>query len=129
MLKSVINGDEATIQRLEEPYPSNCYNHGKLAKQTRKVAPQNAAAAHRLAQWYFKGEEGLSQDLELALKWERVAAERGCADAQASLGVGYLQGDMGLQVDHAIAIAWFGKAALQGRPLPTYTSPFCVSLT
>ena len=46
----------------------------KLAKQTKKVAPQNAAAAHRLAGWYGKGEEGVSQDTELALTWERQAA-------------------------------------------------------
>lgn len=36
ILKSVINGDEATINRLEEPYPTDCYNHGRLAKQTQK---------------------------------------------------------------------------------------------
>ena len=93
----------------------------KLAKQARKVAPQDAAAAHRLAGWYFRGEEGLSQDYVLALKWERVAAELGCADAQFELGVGYSQSTtMGLQVDHAIAFAWFRKAALQGRAFPTF---------
>ena len=33
ILKSSINGkDEAVINRLEEPYPTECYNHGKLAK-------------------------------------------------------------------------------------------------
>jgi len=101
----------------------------KLAKQTRKVAPQNAAAAHRLARWYAKGEEGLSQDTELALTWERQAAELGCADAQCELGVGYLDGHAGMQVDHAIAFAWLQKAALQGRAYPTYTSPFFSSLT
>jgi len=31
-LKSTINGDEAVINRLEEPYPTECYNHGKLSK-------------------------------------------------------------------------------------------------
>lgn len=36
VLKSVVNGDEATIHRLEEPYPTECYNHGKLAKQSQK---------------------------------------------------------------------------------------------
>jgi len=95
----------------------------KLAKQTRKVAPQDAAAAHRLALWYAKGEEGLSQDLELYVEWERVAAERGFADAQYELGAMHKHGVMGVQVDHAIAFAWFRKAALQGRALlRTYTS-------
>ena len=36
MLKSTINGDEAVINRLVEPYPTECFNHGKLAKQTQK---------------------------------------------------------------------------------------------
>jgi len=36
VLKSVINGDEAMINRLDEPYPTECYNHGKLATQTQK---------------------------------------------------------------------------------------------
>lgn len=36
ILKSTINGDEAVIHRLEEPYPTECYNHGKLARQTQK---------------------------------------------------------------------------------------------
>jgi hypothetical protein len=91
----------------------------KLAKQTRKVAPQNAAAAHRLAGWYGKGEEGLSHNTELALTWERQAADLGCADAQCQLGASYYYGATGLPVDHAIAFAWFRKAALQGRAFPT----------
>ena len=36
ILQSVVNGDEATIHRLEEPYPTECYNHGKLAKMSQK---------------------------------------------------------------------------------------------
>ena len=101
----------------------------KLAKQTRKVAPQNAAAAHRLAGWYARGEEGLSEDLELSLKWAREAAELGSADAQCGLGVMYSQGTTGLRVDHAIAFAWFQKASLQGRAIPkVYTSPVLFSL-
>ena len=89
----------------------------KLAKQTLKVAPQDAVAAHRLAGWYATGEEGLSQNFELCVKWEWLAAERGCADAQSEVGVAIEKGHMGLQVDHAIAFTWFRKAALQGRAL------------
>lgn len=36
ILKSVINGDIATINRLEEPYPTECYNGGKLSKMAQK---------------------------------------------------------------------------------------------
>lgn len=35
-LKSTVNSDEAIINRLEEPYPTDCYNHGNLAKITQK---------------------------------------------------------------------------------------------
>ena len=101
----------------------------KLAKQTLKVAPQNAAAAYRLAGWYTKDEEGLSPDRDLALKWEQQAAELGCADAQHYLGHRHYRGGMGLQLDHAIAFAWYQKAALQGRAFPTYTCPFLFGLT
>ena len=34
ILKSTVNGDEAVIHRLEEPYPTECYNHGKLPRQS-----------------------------------------------------------------------------------------------
>jgi TPR repeat protein len=101
----------------------------KLAKQTCKVAPQDAAAAHRLAGWYARGEEGLSQDFQLAVRWERVAAERKCADAQCAIGEAYEYGAVGLQVDHAAAFVLIEKAALQGRSFPTYTSPYFLSLT
>ena len=87
----------------------------KLAKQTRKDARRDAAAAHQLALWYFRGQEGLSQDNRLALQWTRDAAERGFVDAQATLGAAYFRGLVGVQpVDRARAFAWFRKAALQG---------------
>ena len=101
----------------------------KLEKQTRKDARKNAAAAHQLALWYTRGEEGLSQDLQLAARWELEAAERGCADAQCHLGWAYKLGGMRLHVHLASALAWFRKTALQGS-VPrchTYTllsSPF-----
>ena len=89
----------------------------KLVKQARKDVRKSSAAAHRLAEWYAEGEEGLDRDLSLWLRWEVEAAERGCADAQAALGYAYKQATMGLQADHATAFAWLRKAALQGRAL------------
>ena len=64
--------------------------------------------------------KALSEDFDLYFKWELEAAERGCADAQCSLGGDYADGVEGfgfVQVDHARAFAWFRKAALQGRAL------------
>ena len=96
----------------------------KLAKQTRKDARRDAAAAHQLALWHYEGEEGLSEDFELYFKWELEAAERGYADAQFAVGEVYADGVEGfVQVDHARAIAWFRKAALQGRALRVIARP------
>ena len=93
-------------------------------KQARKDARKDAAAAHRLAEWYGMGEEGLDRDFSLWLRWEVEAAERGCADAQYELGDAYHEGTMGLQVDHAMAFAWCRKAALQGRAFGFRLLPF-----
>ena len=32
ILKSSVNGGELVVNKLEEPYPTECYNHGRLAK-------------------------------------------------------------------------------------------------
>ena len=101
----------------------------QLAKQTRKDARKNAAAAHQLALWHAAGEEGLSRDPELSFRWMLEAAERKCADAQCAIGEAYTYGAVGLQVDHAVAFVWTEKAALQDKAFPTYTSPFFISLT
>ena len=93
-------------------------------KKARKDARKDPAAAHQLAEWYARGEEGLVSDNSLWLRWETEAAERKCADAQYALGVGYKLGTMGLQVHPATAFAWIQKAALQGRVFSTHTSPF-----
>ena len=90
----------------------------KLVKKAHKDARKSSAAAHRLAEWYAEGEEGLDRDLSLWRRWEVEAAERGCADAQAALGYAYYHGDMGLQGDHATAFAWLQKGALQGTAFP-----------
>ena len=94
----------------------------KLVKQARKDARRDSAVAHRLARLVrARGEEGLDRDVSLWLRWEVEAAERGCADAQYTLGIGYMQGTAGLQVASATAFAWFQKAALQGRAFPKVT--------
>lgn len=36
MLQSEVKGNQVTINRLEEPYPTECFNHGKLTQQTQK---------------------------------------------------------------------------------------------
>ena len=98
-------------------------------KKARKDARRDAAAAHQLALWYSRGEEGLCQDFQLAVRWELEAAERKCADAQYTLGAWYRYGAMGLPVDHAAAFVWIQKAALQGRAFRLTRVRFFISST
>ena len=49
----------------------------------------------------------------VALKWYRMAAEQGDADAQTDLGIMYDNG-FGVPQDYAAALKWYRKAAEQG---------------
>ena len=52
-------------------------------------------------------------DYGKAVKWYRMAAEQGSADAQFALGVMYGNGD-GVPRDYSEAVKWWRKAAEQG---------------
>jgi TPR repeat protein len=52
-------------------------------------------------------------DYGKAVKWYRMAAEQGSADAQFALGVMYGNGD-GVPQDYSEAVKWWRKAAEQG---------------
>ena len=58
--------------------------------------------------------DGVTQDYGTALKWYRMAAGQGYADAQANLGVMYMQG-LGVSQDYKVAIKWLKLAANQGN--------------
>ena len=83
------------------------------AQEFRKAAEQgNATAQYNLSTCYAKG-EGVTQDIEEAVKWLRKAAEQGLAVAQCALGSCYAYGD-GVTMDKGEAAKWFRKAAEQG---------------
>jgi TPR repeat protein len=64
---------------------------------------------------YRKGKEFAGQqNFPEALRWYRVAANQGDADAQLALGNLYAQGE-GVQQDYGAALLWFRKAAEQGN--------------
>jgi len=63
---------------------------------------------------YEKGEGGVKQDYVQAVKWYRLAAERGDADAQNRLGVCYANG-YGVGKDVETAYALFRKSAEHGH--------------
>ncbi len=58
--------------------------------------------------------EGVTQDYQKALKWYRLAAEQGHADAQNNLGVMYSYGD-GVPQDYQEALktdCWYVSVAV-----------------
>jgi TPR repeat protein len=58
--------------------------------------------------------EGVSQDKIEAVKWYRLAAEQGNAEAQYYLGVSYDIGE-GVSQDKIEAVKWYRLAAEQGH--------------
>ena len=56
---------------------------------------------------------GVAQDDSAAMKWYRMAADQGDANAQYNLGVMYQNGQ-GVAQDDSAAIKWFRMAADQG---------------
>ena len=61
---------------------------------------------------YYYG-RGVPQDFTEAVKWYRMAAEKGSADAQYNLGVCYRNG-RGVPQDYSEAVKWYRMAAEQG---------------
>ena len=58
-------------------------------------------------------EEGVQQSNEEAVKWFRLAADQGLAEAQYNLGVAYSTGN-GVKLNKATAKAWYQKACANG---------------
>ena len=58
--------------------------------------------------------QGVNQDDKQAVKWFRLAAEQGIAQAQHNLGVMYDNG-WGVRQDYQTALKWYALAAEQGN--------------
>ena len=58
-----------------------------------------------------------------AMRWSRLAAEQGVAEAQFNLGQGYSEGQ-GVAQDGVEAVRWFQKAAEQGYRLAQFNLGF-----
>ena len=57
--------------------------------------------------------KGVPEDDKQAVKWYRLAAEQGVANAQYNLGVMYERGD-GVPEDKVLAYMWWNLAAANG---------------
>ena len=70
--------------------------------------PDSARLQFQLGRAYNKNNQ-----MDLAAKWYRLAADQGYGQAQSNLGILYQNGQ-GVPQDYAAAVSWFRKAADQG---------------
>jgi TPR repeat protein len=75
-------------------------------------------AMHKLAEAYQYG-NGVSDDIEEAIRWYKAAAEKGHPESQSSLGFIYHHG-FKVSKDIAQAIHWYELAAAQGSSSAMY---------
>lgn len=73
-----------------------------------------AAFAYNLSLDYLRG-EGVSKDLQAAVRWNRYAARTGHPDAQLAMGWFYYNG-IGVRQDLRKARAWYERSAKHAEP-------------
>ena len=78
------------------------------------VEEGSPGAQFLLGSLYDTGQQGVSEDDAEAVRWYRLAAEQGLAEAQVNLGVMYDNGE-GVPEDDAEAAHWYRLAAEQGH--------------
>lgn len=89
-----------------------------MAAWARELVRLLATSQFYLGVMYAKG-HGVPQDYTAAMKWYRLAADQGKADAQFNLGLMHADGQ-GLPGDSVEASQWFQKAAEQGHARAQY---------
>jgi TPR repeat protein len=89
-------------------------NHVTALELLGKLVDQdNPEAEHLLAVMYLRG-LGVPQDDAMAVRWLKIAAAHGQAEAQNQLGLFYAQGRGGIERNIAEAVKLFRLAADQG---------------
>ncbi|WP_290809124.1 hypothetical protein [Ferrovibrio sp.] len=84
------------------------------------LANRGDVAAMRNIGHLYRWGQGVEKDINQAIHWYRMAAEKGFSRAQANLAAIYLQGDEGIPVDYAEAHKWFAAAAVQNLAVAQY---------
>lgn len=72
------------------------------------------SAAHKVAQSYFYGTNGVEDDISEALNWYEKAGNLGSLASYHMLGVMHANGYKGLPVNRELAIKYYRLAALKG---------------
>ena len=86
----------------------------RIPSEDAEIEGKTPAQIVSLGYDYNVGRNGKTKDLMKAVKYYRIAAERGDAWGQNNLGVMYRDGK-GVTQDYAEAVKWFRKAAEQGN--------------
>jgi hypothetical protein len=90
-----------------------------LQELKNKALAGDTDAQFYLGQLYRKGEEGVPQDYQEAVKWFKKAAEHGYVGGgiQIVLATMYHEGKGGIPKDNVKAYMWLSLAASQGNKL------------
>lgn len=84
------------------------------------LAHRGDVAAMRNIGHLYRWGQGVEKDINQAIHWYRLAAEKGFSRAQANLAAIYLQGDEGTPVNYEEAHKWFAAAAVQNLAVAQY---------
>lgn len=84
------------------------------------LAERGDVAAMRNIGHLYRWGQGVEKDIDKAIHWYRMAAEKGFSRAQANLAAIYLQGDEGTPVNYEEAHKWFAAAAVQNLAVAQY---------
>jgi len=122
---SANQGQPAAQYRLAKLYEAGIgvKVNGKTTKDllSRSANAGNRIAMHDLGHYYATGADGASPDLQQAVKWFSMAAERGVLDSQFNLAVLY-QGGSGVPLSLEDAYVWYAIAGGQGDKIATQRS-------
>ena len=94
--------------------PKDDFRARTLYEQAAAIPGGHSDSEFRLGVFYEAGRGGLLKSGSEAMRVYRIAAEKGHAEAQCSLGVGSFRGIDGVR-DERAALRWFLKAASQGH--------------
>ena len=103
----------ASAAKIATPASATATTNPVLASCEAKARAGDAVCQTQLATMYRNG-DGVARNFAEALRWYRLAADQGLADAQNRLGA-MLAAGQGTAPDHNEAARWYRKAADQGH--------------
>ena len=112
------------IERADADKIMTAIGHGSGRSAAPSEASLSAGELNQLGYDYAVGQNGKPQDDGMAVKYYRLAADQGYANAQYNLGVCYYNGQ-GVPQDYAQAVKYYRLAADQGLAEAQYNLALC----